>query len=139
MKTPSYEETRTQPLISPVLIEERVRSLIGRACRHQLWFIFLDENDMQLPLLIPIDDMPSGPDETVRDLSRAMGQTMEAADARSLVVVIERYASSGLTASDTAWARAIHESLEQEGIDLRGILLSHNRGVRWIAQDDYLF
>ena len=139
MRTPSYQDARTQPLTSQVLIEERVRALIGRACRHQLWFLFLDENLVQLPLMIPLDDLPSAPDDSVHDLARAMGQAMEAAGAESILVVIERYASSALTPADVAWARGIHEAFDLEQLELRGILLSHNRGVRWVAQDDYRF
>jgi hypothetical protein len=139
MRTPSYQDATTQPLTSQVLIEERVRALIGRACRHQMWFLFLDENQVQLPLMIPLDDLPSAPGDSVHDLARAMGQAMEAAGAGSIIVVIERYASSALTAADVAWARGIHRAFDLEKIELRGVLLSHNRGVRWIAQDDYRF
>lgn len=139
MRTPSYPDARTQPLTSQVLIEERVRALIGRACRRQLWFLFLDGNQVQLPLMIPLDDLPTAPDDTVHDLARAMGQAMEAVDAESIVVVIERYASSSLTPADVAWAKGVHEAFDREGLSLRGVLLSHNRGVRWVAQDDYRF
>ena len=139
MRTPSYEATTRQPLTTPVLIEERVRALIGRACRRQLWFLFLDDNLVQLPLLIPFDGLPSDPGEMVHDLVRAMGRAMDAAGASSVIVVIERYASSGLTTSDLAWARGLHEAFEADERELRGILLSHNRGVRWVAQDDYKF
>jgi|SRR5690606_38623025 len=139
MRTPSYQDAKTQPLVSQVLIEERVRALIGRASRRQLWFLFLDEHQVQLPLLIPLDDYPSSPVGTVHDLARAMGQTMDAAGADSVVVVIERYASSALAPADVAWAKAIHDAFDLEGLRLRGLLLSHNRGVRWVAQDDYRF
>ncbi|MHA6670279.1 hypothetical protein ACX3O0_15565 [Homoserinimonas sp. A447] len=139
MRTPSYHDAKTGPLTSQVLIEERVRALIGRACRHQLWFLFLDDNQVQLPLMIPLDDLPSVPDGSVHDLARAMGQAMEAAGAGSIIVVIERYASSALTPADVAWARGIHDAFDLEQLELRGVLLSHNRGVRWIAQDDYRF
>lgn len=139
MKTPSYDDTILQPLTTDALIEERVNSLIGKACRRQLWFLFLDSEQVQLPLMIPMDDIPSAPDDSVDGLARLMGEAIDAADARSTVVVIERFAGDTLTPSDKAWARAIHDAFEREGIVVRGILLSHRRGVRWIAQDDYRF
>lgn len=139
MRPPSYPDAQLQPLTSPVLIEERVRALIGRASRRQLWFLFLDEHQVQLPLLIPLDDYPSSPEDTVHHLARSMGQAMETVGADSVVVVIERYASSALAPTDAAWARSIHDAFDLEGLQLRGLLLSHNRGVRWIAQDDYRF
>ena len=55
------------------------------------------------------------------------------------IVVIERFASSDLTAADTAWATAIHDEFDAQGVPVRGILLSHRRGIRWIAQDDYRY
>ncbi len=139
MRTPSYQDTTAQPLDTEVRIEERVRALIGRASRRQLWFLFLDGDQVQLPLLIPLDDLPARPDETVSDLAQGMGEAMKAAGAESIIVVIERYASSALTPADTSWAKALHDAFDQDGIRLRGILLSHNRGVRWVAQDDYRF
>lgn len=138
MRTLPYEEARLQPLTSDVLIEERVRSLIGRASRHQLWFLFLDDDQVQLPLMIPLDDLPSRPNGGAHDLARAMGQAMDATGARSVVVVIERYAGAALTASDLGWAEAINAAFHHDGLTLRGILLSHNRGVRWIGQAEYL-
>src|SRR5690606_19547044 len=103
------------------------------------WFLFLDENQVQLPLLIPLDDYPSSPDASVHHLARAIGQAMETAGADSVVVVIERYAASALAPADVGWAKAIHDAFDLEGLRLRGLLLSHNRGVRWVAQDDYRF
>lgn len=139
MKTPSYEETRLQPLTTDALIEERVTALIGRASQRQLWFLFLDDKQVQLPLVIPLGELPARPDALVGNLAQSMSEAMAAADARSVIVVIERYADSTLTAADRAWARAVHEGFEQQGIVVRGILLSHRRGVRWVAQDDYRF
>ena len=139
MRTPNYHDAQAEPLLSEVQIEERVRALIGRACRRQLWFLFLDENRVQLPLLIPLDDHPGVPDDTVHDLARGMRQAMDAAGAESIIVVMERYASSALAPADVSWAKAIHEAFDLEGLPLQGVLLSHSRGVRWIAQDDYRY
>ena len=41
--------------------------------------------------------------------------------------------------ADTAWATAIHDEFDAQGVPVRGILLSHRRGIRWIAQDDYRY
>lgn len=139
MRTPTYSESTAAPLTTPVLIEERVRALIGRACRSQFWFLFLDGDGVQLPMLMPIDDLPADPHGVVHDVARSIDQAMEAMDARSVIFVIERYASSALTPSDLAWARGIHEAFDSAGITVSGILLSHNRGVRWVAHDDYRY
>ena len=56
---PHYEDTLTQPLTSDDLIEARVSALVGRACRRQIWFLFVDSENMQLPLMIPVADPPA--------------------------------------------------------------------------------
>lgn len=139
MRIPTYEESTATPLTTPVLIEERVRALIGRACRTQLWFLFLDENQVQLPVVMPIADLPADPNDSVHDLARFISHTVDELAARSVIVVIERYASSGLTDTDLAWARGLHSAFDGAAVELGGILLSHNRGVRWVAQDDYRY
>lgn len=139
MKTPNYEETRLQPLTTDALLEARVADLIGRAIKRQLWFLFLDDGQVQLPLIIPVDDLPVLPDAHLDTIARQMSAAMDAAGARSVVIVIERYAESALTDADRAWARSLHDAFEQGRVTVRGILLSHRRGVRWVAQDDYRF
>ena len=139
MKTPGFEETRLQPLTTDALIEARVADLIGRANQRQLWFLFLDEAQVQLPLMIPIDGLPARPDPTIGNLVHLVAEAMAMEDARSVVAVIERYADATLTVADQEWARALHDAFAQQQVPLRGILLSHRRGVRWVAQDDYRF
>lgn len=139
MKPPNFEETRLQPLTTDALVQERVADLIGRAIQHQLWFLFLDDEQVQLPLIIPVGELPARPDAFLGTIAANLHEAMEAAAASAVIVVIERYADAGLTAADRAWARAVHDAFEQAGIAVRAILLSHRRGVRWVAQDDYRF
>jgi hypothetical protein len=109
--------------------------LVGRAVNRQLWIMFLDEDDYQLPLLVPCEDLPEYPPERPIPL----GDFVEAAGAAAIFVVLERYASEQLTAADLAWAKHVASSCAVASIDLRGILLSHRKGVRWVAPDDYAF
>lgn len=123
------------PLTSDELIQERVTAMVGRAISRQLWLMFLDDRDAQLPPLIPLPTLPTLPSEDrVPDFRR----TADAVGASGIIVVLERYGEEALTASDRAWARHIHLGCADGPVRLRGILLSHARGVRWIAPDDYL-
>jgi sugar phosphate isomerase/epimerase len=140
MKPPSYPESREIPLITDADIERRVNQLIGRANVRQLWLLFLDEEFLQLPEIMPIVGMPSDPSDTAASV--VVGEIVEAMNkigASSVVMVWERYASASLTPQDAAWARALHETCADHGIRLRAMLLSHRTGVRWMAADDYLF
>jgi hypothetical protein len=136
-KTVSFEESALQPLRSDAEIQERVEALIGRANMRQLWLLFLDELDVQLPLLIPIDGLPAVPsdDQTAEVLDR-VSEVMGEIGASSVIIVIERYAAATLTEHDIAWAQSLRRGCEASGVVLRAQLLSHRAGVRWIAHDD---
>ena len=139
MTIPAYDDTRTLPLLTDIDVHQRVAQLIGVAVRRQLWILFLDTSRVQLPMIVAIDDHPPRPDGSVADLAARVEQTMIDHDAESVIVVIERFASADLTPADLAWAAAIHDEFDAQGITLRGILLSHRRGVRAITQDDYRY
>jgi hypothetical protein len=139
MKIPNYEETRAEPLTTDALVAERVEQLIGRAIQHQIWFLFLDADQVQLPLVIPVGELPARPDDFVGALAQRLAAIVETEAARAVVVVIERYAYPELTAADRQWAKCLHDALDENGVPVRGVLLSHSRGVRWVAQDDYRF
>ena len=137
--TINYSTAREHPLVTDELIEQRVSDLVGRACRRQLWLLFLDENDVQLPLLMPTDDFATRPDPAyVEALVRGIKAVMETAGAVQLIVVWERYSGPELTPLDKAWARDVGAGCAREGVLVRAQLLSYKRGVRWIAPDDYL-
>ena len=139
MKTPNYEETRAEPLTTDALVADRVGQLIGRAIQRQIWFLFLDANQVQLPLVIPVGELPARPDALVGALAERLAAVVQAEAADSVIVVIERYAHPDLTASDREWAKCLHDALDERGVPVRGVLLSHSSGVRWMAQDDCRF
>ena len=137
-----YDETIAVPLETDALIQQRVADLIGRANRRQLWLLFLDEARVQLPIIMPIDGLPTAPPGTSDEaatLAQMIETAVDAAEAASVVMVIERFGLPDLTPSDVAWARSLHEACDAAAVQLRALLLSHRAGVRWIAQDDYRF
>lgn len=138
MKPPSYDESRTAPLDTDAMIERRVAELIGHANLRQMWLLFLDEFDVQLPLLIPIDGLPPSPDGHTTAVAANVRELMDDIGAAALIVVWERYGPRALSVDDTAWARAMAAACRDEHLGLRAMLLSHRGGVRWLAPDDYL-
>lgn len=139
LMTLHYDDTITHPLSTDALIEERVAALVGRACSRQLWFLYLDESQVQLPTIMPVGNPPFWPDPSVAVLARRIQDAMDAIDARSVVIVFERYADAAITDCDRAWARAITDEFTTVGVQVRGMLISHRRGVRWLAQDDFRY
>jgi len=136
---PHYEDTISQPLASDSLVEERISALVGRACHRQVWFLFVDSRNVQLPLIIPVSDPPIMPDTAVSQLVDNIVKAGEGMDAHSVIVVLERYAGSEFTPADRAWARALDSAFGCTKLPMRAVLVSHSRGVRWFAPDDYGF
>jgi hypothetical protein len=138
MKTPTYEDARLLPLLTEEAIEVRVGELIGRANIRQLWLLFLDEESVQLPLLIPIDELPADPtDDATNSVISNLRELMDNVSAESIVLVWERYGSPNLTAQDAAWARSLAGACSANSVDLRSMLLSHRTGVRRIDPAEY--
>ena len=138
MNPPPYHREHLPPLTSQAAIEDRVQLLIGRAARRQIWLLFLDHEDRQLPLLIPVQDPPTQPaEDDDRKFAGLLAYVQDQTDARGFVAVIERFGGIALTPADSAWARMLTSAASLSPLSLHGILLSHARGVRWAAPDDY--
>jgi hypothetical protein len=138
MNPPQYDDTQLLPLTTDADIERRVADLVGRANNRQLWLMFLDEFDVQLPLLIPIESLPAEPtdDQTELVISQVR-ELMADIGASSVIAVLERYGAAALTAQDAAWSRSLWACCAQNGVTLRAQLLSHRTGVRWIAESEF--
>jgi hypothetical protein len=135
---PTVDDARLSPLISDSDIERRVSALIGRANVRQLWLLFLDGDSVQLPLVIPIDGIPSQPSKGDTELVVSnIADMMLDIRASSFVAVWERYGSAKLTPQDAAWARSLHHACADQGVALRAMLLSHRTGVSWISPSDF--
>src|SRR6185312_5432348 len=120
MKPTTYDDAKLHPLTTDALIEERVAELLGRAIRRQLWLLFLDEHDVQMPLLVPLDGLPQLPPDPPDPALRSMLQhCAETAGAHSFIFVLERYADATLTPADIAWVRALHSACDEAQVPLR--------------------
>jgi len=136
--TPDLQPPDLRPLSTDAAIEQRINDLIGRAAARQMWLIFLNDGDLQLPLMIPIDQLPSRPnDDHSVDVMGNVRDLMQQIRATSLVVVFERWGAREMNAADIAWSRSIADACLKVALPLRAMLLSHRNGVRWIAPDDY--
>lgn len=135
----SAETAENEPLVTDELIERRVRAIVGRACSRQVWMLFLDEDDVQVPLVLPMADYPETPgDGNAEIFAERVREIVEVAGAEQVIFVWERWAGDRLSPIDIAWARHLHEACRAEGVPVRAQLLSHQRGVRWMAPEDYL-
>lgn len=131
-------EAAVQPLTDDDSVLERVRSLIGRAERRCLWFLFVDSHGTQLPFVFPVEDYPPEPGGEAPVVADVVGDLMRARGAATVIAVWERVLGAEPTAGDRAWASALAMAFAQADLALRGQLICHRAGVRWFATDDYL-
>jgi len=132
------QQADLEPLTTDALIEQRVESLIGKAQNRQIWLLFLDQNQVQSPLVLPVSDVPVAPaPDDLDNWCELIRGTTQAVDAGDVIVVIERYAPDRLTDADRGWARMLSDGCRVAGVTLRAVVLSHRHGVRLLAAEDY--
>ena len=132
-----YEDTREHPLTTDEQVLDRAKLLLGTAMRRQLWFMFLDGDNIQLPLLMPTD-VPRTPDNAdPTQLARFIRGVVDTADAAVIIVALERRGSDEITSDDRAWFQLVRQACVMIELPQRGPLLCHTRGVRWVAAEDY--
>ncbi|MFC6357450.1 hypothetical protein [Luethyella okanaganae] len=139
MSLPSAEEARSMPIVTDDEVEARVAALIGSACRRQFWMLFIDGDDRQLPLIMPVADYPTSPAGGRAELlASRIKEIVDLADAAQVIFVWERRLAEASTQADRAWASALGDACRAEGVSVRAQLISHRSGVRWFPPDDYL-
>ena len=127
------------PITDDAELVERVRDLLERATQRQVWMLFLDDEDIQLPLLVPISDYPTSPrGDEAPAFAAHIGAVMRDVGAASVVIVWERYADAGATASDRAWAAAMCEACADAGVPVRAQVLCRRDGVRLLDSAEYV-
>lgn len=136
MSIPSF--ATAPPLTTDAAILERVEQLIGPAAvRRRLWLMFVDGDQRQAPVVMPIDDIPPRPDNMIDGLGAVLaGFTPDLATdtgAGSVIFVLERLGDERVTPADRAWVQALSGMCEDVGVAGRGVYRSTRAGVRRLA------
>jgi hypothetical protein len=138
MPTFRFDDVADVSLCSDEQVLERVRGLVEGAYRRQLWLMFLDDRECQLPILMP-HDVPSGPNRGHRARFRPfIAELVDAIGPSSIVVVLERPGPDMLRRGDLEWFAVLGDACRASGVRLRGPILAHDTGFRWVAADDLL-
>jgi len=137
MKPPHYDTVRDLALTTDALLLERVRVLLDDGYRRQLWLMFLDERDRQMPLIMPTD-IPKRPrpGDTV-GFGEFLVTLNDDVGAASIVITLERRGSDSISEIDAEWLRLVCAACVYADVRLRGPLLCHSNGVRWVGAEDY--
>ena len=122
--------TNAPPLRTDDDVARRVADLIGCAAgSDKLWLLFVDGDDRQAPVMMPVEEMSGPPDD---ELIAALGDVVDGilpdlatpAGAGSVVFVRERPGADYVLPGDRAWADALVAMCRKRGIRMRGVHLS---------------
>jgi len=115
----------------------RVRLLVPVAVRRQLWTLFLDADDVQLPMVVPLDGVPEVPDgPAVERWGDALDEVAAEFGVASLVFVLERpgpVGPGGPTASDRDWLSALTGLAAPRRYEVRAVLTCGTDGVELLT------
>jgi hypothetical protein len=122
--------TTAPPLRTDDDIARRVADLIGCAAgSDKLWLLFVDGDDRQTPVVMPVEEVSGPPDG---EMVMALGDVLEgvlpdlatAAGVGSVVFVRERLGPDFVLPADRAWAEALATMCREREIRSRGVHLS---------------
>ncbi len=100
------------PVTTIAQAQDRVAQLVGSAIRRQLWLMLLDRDGVQLPVVIPIEDIPLRPQSGhLTELAARFAELLDSyAPGGSVILTLERPGGADLTAPDQAWASELRTS-----------------------------
>lgn len=122
------------PISSDTDVIDRVDQLIdpGERRDRSLWLFFLTADAIQLPVVVPIDDMPASPDPGTADgiCHVIAGVLDDEAPGGSAVVTLVRASGLGVTDADRQWLLALRSAADKAGAELRMLCLATRQGTR---------
>lgn len=129
--TPDFD--MSAPLTTDADVLDRVGSCIDQQsrARRSLWLMFLDSDGIQLPVLVPVDDMPEHPAPAdARALCHVIAHVLlDAAPGGSAVISLTRPGTGVVRGSDQQWNNALHKAAASEGAMIRMVCLATKDGV----------
>jgi hypothetical protein len=124
------------PLLTDADVLARVQALVGRAVTdRQLWIMFVDGDNRQTPVVMPVSDLPRRPPPGLLDgLAGVLGGVRDdlATDTGpgSVILTLERRGPADPRPLDRSWTDALVRTCRSADIGLRGVFLSNDAGVR---------
>lgn len=134
---PGGEASLTSPLCTEADILSRVGQIISADDMRQrgLWVFFLDRNHTQMPVVVPIDDVPDHPDlQLVGNVCWFVSQVLaENEPEGSAVITLSRPGTSDIGEVDRYWHRSLRAGAREHGTAIHMICLATPDGVRELA------
>lgn len=130
--TPYYD--LLDPINTDAEVLVRVDQLIETDARRDrsLWLLFLTADGLQLPVVVPIDDIPLSPDpDSADNICHVIAHVLsDAAPGGSAVITLVRESGLGVTDPDEEWLMALKTAAEKADLHLRMLCLATREGTR---------
>lgn len=102
-----------------------------------LWVTWYDERSVQLPVVVPVDQIPSSPDVDFLDkLATVMQGVLGQVDGGWVSLALARPGSGLITSDDRAWADQVRSTLTRHTLAGRPLFLATSGRVRQLVLDD---
>jgi hypothetical protein len=122
------------PICTDAEVLGRVDQLIDTDARRDrsLWLFFLTADAVQLPVVVPIDDMPVSPDpSTAGNICRMIAHVLgDSAPGGSAVITLVRDNGLSVTDTDQQWLLALTSAAAKTGSHLRMLCLATKEGTQ---------
>jgi hypothetical protein len=108
-----------------LLVDHRAREL------RSVWLLFIAATGVQLPVVVPIDNVPERPDlTTARSLCWVIAEALrENVPGGHAIVVLTRPGAGPAADADQDWATTLHRAAHDRGASLRLVCLATPAGV----------
>jgi hypothetical protein len=118
------------PVTTVAEAQDRVAELVGPAIVRKLWFMMLDRHGVQLPMLMPVEDIPLVPEpDELAPFADGLGRLLrELAPGGSVIITLERPGAAVLTGPDLVWGTELRATFSS-AIRVLGVFLAHDDGV----------
>jgi hypothetical protein len=130
--TPDHDHLA--PLSTDAAVLDRVDQIIGMDARRDrsLWLFFLSADAVQLPVVVPIDDVPArpGPDAAGSICDMVAHVLHDAAPGGSVVITLVRGTGLSATDADQQWLMALRAAAARTGVRVRMLCLATRDGAR---------
>jgi hypothetical protein len=123
--TPDFD--RTAPLRTDDDVLRRVDLLLDENARQlrSVVLFFLDADGVQMPVVVPVDDVPERPDPMLAGgMCWVIAEALANHDGGSAVVVLTRPGAAAADDADRRWCRLLFASARQHRATIRMVCLA---------------
>jgi hypothetical protein len=118
------------PVRDVVDLVRHVEAIVPVAVRRQLWTLFFDADDVPLPLMVPLEDIPEAPDGSALDhYGDALAAVADEFGAATVAFVVERIGGVAPCASDRCWGEGLRSLGRGRPFGVRPVLVCSDDGV----------